>query len=59
MRIEDQLLVETSRRNTDLIAHYIGNDPKLKREVRLIFEELKDHESAAIKSRLRKLIAAL
>jgi len=33
MRLDEQLLVEMSRRNTEMIARYIGNDPKLFKEV--------------------------
>lgn len=33
MNIKEQLLVEISRKNTDFIAHYIGNNPNLFKEV--------------------------
>jgi hypothetical protein len=33
MNISEQLLAEISRRNTDYIKHYIGNDPKLFKEL--------------------------
>jgi hypothetical protein len=33
MKLEEQLLAEMSRRNVDFIAHHIGDDPELFKEV--------------------------
>lgn len=55
MNLKEQLLVEMSRRNTDFIAHSIGNDPNLfKNLMELVF-----HGAEPLPSRASWVVTAI